>query len=63
MGPLSLNGNLLIYQVLERGTAGGKPLEDVRSKIVETLQETYREEAFEHWLKMIMAEHFIGIYL
>jgi peptidyl-prolyl cis-trans isomerase C len=63
VGPLSLNGNLLIYQVLERGTAGGKPLEEVRSKIVETLQETYREEAFEHWLKMIMAEHFIGIYL
>lgn len=63
VGPLTLGDNTLIYQVVERGNVGGKPIEEVRGEIVETLQEQYRKEAFEHWLKMIMAEHYIGIFI
>jgi hypothetical protein len=63
VGPIALGGNILIYQVVERGLAGGKPMEEVRGEIVDTLQEKTRNEAFEHWLKMIMAEHYIGIFI
>jgi parvulin-like peptidyl-prolyl isomerase len=63
VGPVKLGDNILIYQVIERGVAGGKSIEEVREEIVETLQEQYRKEAFEHWLKMIMADHYIGIFI
>jgi hypothetical protein len=63
IGPVTLGDNILIYQVIERGLAGSKPIEEVRDEIVDTLQEKARNEAFEHWLKMIMAEHYIGIYI
>jgi hypothetical protein len=35
----------------------------VRDEIIEALQEKYRKEAFDHWLGMIMADHYIGVYL
>lgn len=63
VGPISIGENLLIFQVLETGVTGGRPIEEVREEIVEILQDKYRKEAFEHWLKMIMADHYIGIYL
>ncbi|MGD0821492.1 MAG: peptidyl-prolyl cis-trans isomerase [Desulfomonilia bacterium] len=63
VGPVSLDENILIYQVLERGVSGGKPIDEVRSEIVETLQTKHQKEAFDHWLKMIMADHFVGIYM
>ncbi|HVN72062.1 MAG TPA: peptidylprolyl isomerase, partial [Desulfomonilia bacterium] len=63
VGPINLNENSLIYQVLERGISGGKPIDEVKVDIVETLQDKYRQEAFDHWLKMIMGDHYIGIYM
>jgi len=63
VGPVPLGENILIYQVLERGVSGGKPIDEVRSEIVETLQTKHQKEAFDHWLKMIMADHFVGIYM
>lgn len=63
VGPVKLGENTLIYQVLERGTTGAKPLEDVKAEITEALQEKYRKEAFDHWLKMILSDHYISIYL
>ncbi|MGO9146635.1 MAG: peptidyl-prolyl cis-trans isomerase [Desulfomonilia bacterium] len=63
VGPISLGENILIYQVLERGVSGGKPLDEVRSEIVEILQMKHQKEAFDHWLKMIIADHFVGIYM
>ena len=63
VGPITLGENILIYQIIERGVSGGKPLDEARDEIVETLQEKFRNEAFEHWLKMIMGDHYIGIYM
>lgn len=62
-GPVLLDGNFLVYEVVERAVTGARPLEEVRGEIVEALQEKYRKEAFEHWLNMIMADHYIGMYL
>jgi parvulin-like peptidyl-prolyl isomerase len=62
VGPITLGENILIYQIIERGFSGGKPIDDARDEIVETLQDKFRNEAFEHWLKMIMGDHYIGIY-
>jgi len=62
-GPVRLDGKTLIYQLVERGTSGGRRLEDVREEIVETLREKHRNEAFRHWLDMTLAEHYIGIFL
>lgn len=63
VGPLSLGENTLIYQVLERGVSGAKPIDEVRNEIVEMLQTKHQKEAFDHWLKMIIADHFVGIYM
>lgn len=63
VGPVTLGDNILIYQVVERGVAGGKPIEEVRPELMDTLQERYRKEAFDHWLKMILADHYVGIFL
>jgi parvulin-like peptidyl-prolyl isomerase len=63
VGPISLGENILIYQVLERGVSGTKPIDEVRSEIVEMLQTKHQQEAFDHWLKMIIADHFVGIYM
>jgi parvulin-like peptidyl-prolyl isomerase len=63
VGPITLGENILIYQIIERGVSGGKPIDEARDEIVETLQEKFRNEAFEHWLKMIMGDHYIGIYM
>lgn len=63
VGPISLDENILIYQVLERGISGSKPIDEVRSEIVEMLQAKHQKEAFDHWLKMIIADHFVGIYM
>lgn len=62
-GPVQIGDSIIIFKVVERGVSGGRPLEEVKNEIVEALQEKYRKEAFEHWLSMIMAEHYIGIYL
>ena len=63
VGPITLDENILIYQIIERGVSGGKPIDEARDEIVATLQEKFRNEAFEHWLKMIMGDHYIGIYM
>jgi parvulin-like peptidyl-prolyl isomerase len=63
VGPITLGENILIYQIIERGVSGGKSIDEARDEIVETLQEKFRNEAFEHWLKMIMGDHYIGIYV
>jgi parvulin-like peptidyl-prolyl isomerase len=63
VGPIALGDNILIYQVLDRGLSGARPLEEVHDEIVEPLKDKYRREAFEHWLKMIMADHYISIYM
>ena len=62
-GPVRIGDSIIIFKVVERGISGGRPLDEVKAEIVEALQEKYRKEAFEHWLSMIMAEHYIGIYL
>jgi parvulin-like peptidyl-prolyl isomerase len=63
VGPVTVGENILIYQIMERGVSGGKPLDEARDEITEALQEKFRNEAFEHWLKMIMGDHYIGIYM
>lgn len=63
VGPISLGENILIYQVLERGVSDAKPIDEVRNEIVEMLLTKHQKEAFDHWLKMIMADHFVGIYM
>ena len=62
-GPVQAGDAILIFEVVEQGSSGGKPLEEVRDEIIEALQEKYRKEAFDHWLGMIMADHYIGVYL
>lgn len=63
VGPVTVDGTTLIFQVVDRGVSGATPLEEVRDEIVESLQDRYRTEAFNYWLRMIMTEHYIGIFL
>lgn len=63
VGPLSMNGYQAIYQLVERGVHSEKPLNEVRDEITATLQKKYQLEAFDHWLKKMMSEYFIGVYL
>ncbi len=63
VGPLSMNGYLALYQLVERGVHREKPLSEVKHEITATLQKKYQLEAFNHWLKKMMSEYFIGIYL
>jgi len=63
VGPITVGENIFIFLVTEKGLSGGRPMNEVRDEIVSTLQDRHRKEAFEHWLTMIMAEHYIGIYL
>jgi parvulin-like peptidyl-prolyl isomerase len=62
-GPVRIGDKILIFQVVERGVTGGKPLEEVRDAIVETLRDRYREDAFRHWMSTVLAEYYIGVYL
>ena len=63
VGPLSMNGYQAIYQLVERGVHREKSLSEVRDEIADTLQKKHQLEAFNHWLKKMMSEYFIGIYL
>jgi hypothetical protein len=48
---------------MDRGVHSGKSLEDARDEITATLQKQHQLEAFDHWLKKMMSEYFIGIYI
>ncbi|HDP25744.1 MAG TPA: hypothetical protein ENN34_09910 [Deltaproteobacteria bacterium] len=63
IGPIDTGGFTIIYKVMEKGRVGMKGLDEARDEITRILEEQSRQEAFEHWLRMIMAEHFIGMYL
>ncbi|MGC9323275.1 MAG: peptidylprolyl isomerase [Desulfomonilia bacterium] len=63
VGPIDINDFSIIYQVQEKGIIGHKSLEDVKEEITQILETKSRQEAFDHWLKRIMTDHFIGIYL
>lgn len=63
VGPLSVSGYTAFYQLIERGVHGARPLEEVRNEITADLQKKYQLEAFNHWLKKMMSQYFIGIYI
>ena len=63
VGPLSVSGYTAFYQLVERGVHGARPLEEVRNEITADLQKKYQLEAFNHWLKKMMSQYFIGIYI
>ncbi|MDT8273215.1 MAG: peptidylprolyl isomerase, partial [Desulfomonilia bacterium] len=63
IGPIETGGFTIIYKVMEKGRVGTQSLDEARDEITRILEEQSRQEAFEHWLRMIMAEHFIGMYL
>ncbi len=63
VGPVHARGYVFIFQVLDRGIVGGRELDEVRDEITRILEEKYRREAFDHWLKMIMSQHYVGIFL
>lgn len=63
LAPVQIKDYACIFQVVAREFRGTRDLEEVRAEITEKLENQIREEAFDHWLKQTMAEHFIGIYL
>lgn len=63
VGPVRIKDYACIFQVVAQEFRGKQDLEEVRAEITEKLENQIRAEAFEHWLKQTISEHFIGIYL
>ena len=61
--PLKINDYWCIFMVTGRDVIGKRNFEEVKDQIASSLLEKAREDAFEHWLKQIMGEYFIGIYM
>ncbi len=63
IGPMEMNSYIAIFEIVEKGVAGTRNLEDTRPEIFDKLVTKYQQEAFQHWLKKMMSEYFIGIYI
>jgi parvulin-like peptidyl-prolyl isomerase len=61
--PLKINDYWCIFMVTGRDVVGVRNFEEAKDQIAVDLTEKAREDAFEHWLKQIMGEYFIGIYM
>jgi parvulin-like peptidyl-prolyl isomerase len=61
--PLKINDYWCIFMVTGRDVIGKRDFEEVKDQITTNLLEKARENAFEYWLKQIMGEYFIGIYM
>ena len=61
--PLKINDYWCIFMVTGRDVVGVRSFEEAKDQIATDLTEKAREDAFEHWLKQIMNEYFIGIYM
>ena len=63
VGPVPVKEYYCIFEVGGRELTGKKDLDEVKGEIINNLEDKARDEAFEHWLKQIMSEHYIGIYI
>jgi parvulin-like peptidyl-prolyl isomerase len=63
VGPVQIKEYWCIFKVTGTKVTGAKDFDEVRDKISSSLEEKLREDAFEHWLKQIMGEYYIGIYM
>lgn len=63
LGPVKVGESVFIFEVIERKVRKSKEFDEVRDQIEKSLEDKYRQEAFEHWLKNIMSKHFIGVYI
>ncbi len=61
--PLKINDYWCIFMVTGRDVVGARNFDEAKDQIAADLTEKAREDAFEHWLKQIMNEYFIGIYM
>jgi parvulin-like peptidyl-prolyl isomerase len=61
--PLKINDYWCIFMVTGRDVVGARNFEEAKDQISTSLLEKAREDAFDHWLKQIMGEYFIGIYM
>lgn len=61
--PLKINDYWCIFMVTGRDVVGARSFDEAKDQIATDLTEKAREDAFEHWLKQIMGEYFIGIYM
>lgn len=61
--PLKINDYWCIFMVTGRDVVGARDFDEAKDQIAADLMEKAREDAFEHWLKQIMNEYFIGIYM
>jgi parvulin-like peptidyl-prolyl isomerase len=61
--PLKIDDYWCIFMVTGRDVVGARNFEEAKDQITTSLLEKAREDAFEHWLKQIMGEYFIGIYM
>jgi parvulin-like peptidyl-prolyl isomerase len=61
--PLKIDDYWCIFMVTGRDVVGARNFEEAKDQISTSLLEKAREDAFEHWLKQIMGEYFIGIYM
>jgi len=59
VGPIAIGGYSCIFKVVGRDTIDRRDLDEVRDEIFTSLEDKARERAFEYWLKLTMAEHFI----
>jgi len=62
-GPININDYWCIFKVIDKETTGAKDFDSVKADISTALETKLREDAFEHWLRQIMGEYFIGIYM
>jgi len=59
VGPIEIGDYHCIFKVIGRDTIDRKELDEVKDEIVASLEDKAREGAFEYWLRLTMAEHFI----
>jgi parvulin-like peptidyl-prolyl isomerase len=63
VGPVGIQGGNALYQVVEKRFVGKKQFDEVKDEIKTTLEKKYQQEAFNYWLRKMMTQYFIGIYI
>jgi len=63
VGPIAIKGGQAVYQIVEKRFVGKRSYDEVREEIRTALEKKYQQEAFNYWLRKMMTQYFIGIYI
>ncbi len=63
IGPVKINSDTqALYLIVEKNVKGAADFEEVKEDISKDLIKKYQQEAFDHMIRKMMTQYFIGIY-